>query len=249
MVRPQNEEANERMSDAATESLLNGHSRTSRYYKLERKFCRGFSRGQQLSRALHLILLSTLIAFLIAYIVILQQDHLVHQLRAPGPVLSPPQLSSSILPHAGHLPRPSAHWTDCGSSPEEAISKGCRYDVILVAWVPADCFDEELMESYLAEVEYPFWLDRALQQSTTLMEVRRGIHPVVFSNQEFHMAHCAYFLEMSIRGFRQRRVWDNTTLDMEHMRHCARTVRDHWLPEMGYSPLHMVWHSCGRPEE
>lgn len=144
-------------------------------------------------------------------------------------------------------PKGEPQWKDCGTSRAEAQEKGCRYDVILVAWVHADCFDEELMESYLSEVDYPFWLDRALQQSTTLEEVRKGIHPVVFSNQEFHMAHCAYFLEMSIRGFRNRRVWDNTTLDMEHTEHCARTIRDHWLPEMGYSPLHMVWHSCGRP--
>ncbi|KAI7975316.1 hypothetical protein EIK77_007445 [Talaromyces pinophilus] len=140
-----------------------------------------------------------------------------------------------------------SHWEDCGGSPEEAQAKSCKYDVVLVAWVPAECFDGELMESYLSEVDYPFWLDRALQQPTTLEEVRKGIHPVVFSNQEFHMAHCAYFLEMSIRGFRNSNVWDNTTLDMGHTKHCARTVRDHWLPEMGYSPLHMVWHSCGRP--
>lgn len=144
-------------------------------------------------------------------------------------------------------PKAGSQWKDCGASPEEAQEKGCKYDVVLVAWVHADCFDGELMESYLSEVDYPFWLDRALQQPTTLEEVRKGVHPVVFSNQEFHMAHCAYFLEMSIRGFRNRDVWDNTTLDMEHTEHCARTVRDHWLPEMGYSPLHMVWHSCGRP--
>lgn len=148
-------------------------------------------------------------------------------------------LSQSLQKH-------TPEWKDCGRSPEEAVSKGCHYDVLLVAWVHADCFDADLMESYLAEVDYPFWLDRSLQQSTTLEEVRKGIHKVVYSNQEFHMAHCAYFLEMSIRGFRKSDVYDNTTLDMEHTKHCARTLRDHWLPDLGYSPLHMVWHSCGR---
>lgn len=139
-------------------------------------------------------------------------------------------------------------WKDCGHSPEEARAKGCVYDVMLVAWLHADCFDRELHETYLSDTDWPFWIDRGLEHAISLDEVRLGQHRTVFSNQEFHLAHCSYFLEQSVRGFRDGRgVVDNVTLDREHTEHCARTLRDVWLPEMGYSPLHMDWHSCGRP--
>ena len=47
-------------------------------------------------------------------------------------------------------------WQDCGSNADEARHRGCVFDVILVAWLPADCFDSELMETYLSDISYPF---------------------------------------------------------------------------------------------
>lgn len=32
-----------------------------------------------------------------------------------------------------------------------ASLRGCRFDLMLTSWVPADCVDAEFMESYLAE--------------------------------------------------------------------------------------------------
>lgn len=141
----------------------------------------------------------------------------------------------------------SSQWRDCGSTIQEARAKGCVYDVVLVAWLQPDCFDSELHEAYLSDHDYPFWLDRSLETPTTLEEVRLGNHDTVYSSAEFHLAHCAYFMEQSVRGFRNGRMVDNITLDNEHTEHCARSLRDQWLPEMGFSPLHMDFHSCGMP--
>ncbi|KAJ8069033.1 hypothetical protein OCU04_002707 [Sclerotinia nivalis] len=138
-------------------------------------------------------------------------------------------------------------WKDCGGSGEEARAKGCVFDVVLVAWLQPECFDPELHEAYLSDHGYPFWLDRSLQTPTTLEEVRLGKHATVYSSAEFHLAHCAYFLEQSVRGFRRGGMVDNVTLDNDHTEHCARGLRDQWLPEIGFSPLHMDYHSCGMP--
>ena len=32
---------------------------------------------------------------------------------------------------------------DCGSSPAEAVSKNCKFDLLAFAWVPIPCFDAE----------------------------------------------------------------------------------------------------------
>ncbi|KAF7865302.1 hypothetical protein EAF04_006279 [Stromatinia cepivora] len=94
-------------------------------------------------------------------------------------------------------------WKDCGGSGDGARAKGCVFDVILVAWLQPECFDSELHEAYLSDHDYPFWLDRSLQTPTTLEEVRLGKHATVYSSAEFYLAHCAYFLEQSVRGFKR----------------------------------------------
>jgi hypothetical protein len=142
-------------------------------------------------------------------------------------------------------PHHTVPWKDCGHSGEEARAKGCVFDVVLVAWLQPECFDSELHEAYLSNHNYPFWLDRNLTKTMTLEEVRLGKHDTVYSSAEFHLVHCAYFLEHSIRGFRKGGMVDNVTLDNEHTEHCARSLRDHWLPEIGFSPLHTDYHSCG----
>lgn len=165
----------------------------------------------------------------------------VHHHPAPLPIDSSPYPSSQIADS-------TIIWKDCGSSADEARAKGCVYDVILVAWLHPECFDSELMETYLSDNDYPFWLVRGaeMEQNITIEEVRLGNHKTVFSSAEFHLAHCSYFLEQSVRGYRARGWIDNVTADNEHTEHCARSLRDMWLPEQGYSPLHMDYHACGQ---
>ncbi|KAF7933009.1 uncharacterized protein EAE97_008776 [Botrytis byssoidea] len=158
-----------------------------------------------------------------------------------------PELAELGESHHSHESHNNMLWKDCGSSGEEAQAKGCVFDVILVAWLQPECFDSELHEAYLSDHDYPFWLDRSLQTPTDLAEVRLGKHTTVYSSSEFHLAHCAYFLEQSVRGFRRGGMVDNVTLDNEHTEHCARSLRDQWLPGIGFSPLHMDYHSCGMP--
>lgn len=41
-----------------------------------------------------------------------------------------------------------AQYISCGNSTEEARSKGCTYDTLLNAWVPAQCLDQEWIDEY-----------------------------------------------------------------------------------------------------
>lgn len=41
-----------------------------------------------------------------------------------------------------------AKYISCGNSTEEARSKGCTYDTLLNAWVPAQCLDQEWIDEY-----------------------------------------------------------------------------------------------------
>jgi hypothetical protein len=41
-----------------------------------------------------------------------------------------------------------AKYISCGNSTGEARSKGCTYDTLLNAWVPAQCLDQEWIDEY-----------------------------------------------------------------------------------------------------
>lgn len=41
-----------------------------------------------------------------------------------------------------------AQYISCGNSTVEARSKGCTYDTLLNAWVPAQCLDQEWIDEY-----------------------------------------------------------------------------------------------------
>lgn len=41
-----------------------------------------------------------------------------------------------------------AKYISCGNSTEEARTKGCTYDTLLNAWVPAQCLDQEWIDEY-----------------------------------------------------------------------------------------------------
>lgn len=88
---------------------------------------------------------------------------------APGSSSSPPPPSSSpasvdapgqMTPSQGssiitgedmaryHNITSGATYISCGNSTEEARSKGCTYDTLLNAWVPAQCLDQEWIDEY-----------------------------------------------------------------------------------------------------
>lgn len=88
----------------------------------------------------------------------------------PGPVPAPAPASSPSSPAgddaAGQMPgqgssvitgedmarfhniTSGAKYISCGNSTEEARSKGCTYDTLLNAWVPAQCLDQEWIDEY-----------------------------------------------------------------------------------------------------
>lgn len=69
---------------------------------------------------------------------------------APGQMM--PSQGSSIITGEDtaryHNITSGARYISCGNSTEEARSKGCTYDTLLNAWVPAQCLDQEWIDEY-----------------------------------------------------------------------------------------------------
>ncbi|KAK3312966.1 hypothetical protein B0H66DRAFT_485102 [Apodospora peruviana] len=119
----------------------------------------------------------------------------------------------------------------CGTSPQDAVSRGCRFDVMSFAWLPAPCFDGELMADFLALRDWRWYVDPDGTQMADAAAAARGEYDRLYVTQEYHMYHCTYMWRKMHRAIRYRRPLDGYIANMEHTAHCeAMLVNDAGLP-------------------
>jgi hypothetical protein len=119
----------------------------------------------------------------------------------------------------------------CGYTPQEARRNGCRFDLILYEWVPAQCYDEELQEEFRLK-KSKWYVDDEGTQDVSQEEAARGETEKLFWDWDYHIWHCRYsFLQMT-------RILMNTSLgipgrlmDIDHANHCLNTLTgEEWHP-------------------
>ncbi|KAK5632499.1 hypothetical protein RRF57_008213 [Xylaria bambusicola] len=47
----------------------------------------------------------------------------------------------------------------CGSTPEEAKARGCHFDTISFCWLPSECYDRKLVDSFEATRNWHYYAD------------------------------------------------------------------------------------------
>ncbi|CAI7574188.1 unnamed protein product [Penicillium glandicola] len=124
------------------------------------------------------------------------------------------------LPFKGHIPSNiELRGCDCGESVEEAISRGCRFDGLAMAWLPDHCRDDELAEEFntMGDGSNGTWIYYADREHTIQMgpdEVAAlGDHPeaLVHMSVEWHTVHCIFYWRKQFRS------------DSEHhIKHCGQ---------------------------
>jgi hypothetical protein len=137
-------------------------------------------------------------------------------------------------------------WHDCGEASDEARASGCKFDMMLSAWIHADCYDQELMEQYLSEGNYTWYRDNSFRQTISDAEVRLGNHEKIYSRVDFHYSHCAYVWEMQLRAYRTGKAIDLDVYNYLHTVHCANILVEHANPR-NVTTLTVVFDKCGVP--
>jgi hypothetical protein len=60
------------------------------------------------------------------------------------------------------------------------------------AWLPPQCYDDDLTEMFLREKQWSWWTDWSLNTTVKLEEVRRGEREDLYISLEYHLVHCVY---------------------------------------------------------
>lgn len=79
----------------------------------------------------------------------------------------------------------------CGNTPEEASSRGCKFEMQNLAWMPEECYDAQLAEEW-NQMPWQFWLDHDLQKPIPKSEVVTGFVPHVYVTYLQHKHHCMF---------------------------------------------------------
>ena len=116
-------------------------------------------------------------------------------------------------------PKSSAVWPDCGSTPDEARSRGCSFDMLSHAWQTAECYDHEIMQEYQQAGSWEYYLDREATYPVDVEVVRQG-GTDVWVREYQHYVHCTYMWRQMHRAFTVLHHIDSHLNNYNHTKHC-----------------------------
>lgn len=165
-------------------------------------------------------------------------------------------VSSIFPPLAGPktdsaAPAPKVILSHCGDSPEEARANGCKFEVHNFAWVPPECFDDELVAEWDEDPSWTFSRTRTSNPVSnppdlyTREEGNSGDLESAILPWRQHVAHCAVVVRKYQRAVILDRPMDNWTSSATHMTHCARNFLEWDMDPWDYnSVLHLKFPVC-----
>lgn len=135
-----------------------------------------------------------------------------------------PSQSSSVITGEDmarfHNITSGAEYISCGNSTEEARDKGCTYDTLLNAWVPAQCLDQEWIDEYQDDASWTAFSDVNLTEP--LRPDAMGERDHYYTSIRDHINHCAMLWRKQFWTlFEGRRVFDAVIANSYHTEHCA----------------------------
>lgn len=113
----------------------------------------------------------------------------------------------------------------CGTSSNEAIARGCRFDLIATAWLPSKCIDEDLVSEF--ESFYPWKYFRNHNGTQTYSNdpnVLGSQTELIWVTHRWHSAHCLFMWKKLNRALIQGRDTDGETIMQGHTDHCTKTI-------------------------
>jgi hypothetical protein len=115
---------------------------------------------------------------------------------------------------------------DCGSSPEDAHALGCRYSIVLHAWLPKSCLaDEDIEDEKLMYKDrvWPYQLDSGA--NLTMDELHQGDYHHFTTHFDWHVTHCMYVWKRVHRAMLDpSRKIDSYAGNIHHTNHCVKMI-------------------------
>ena len=126
-----------------------------------------------------------------------------------------------------------------GTTVAEAISRGCIFTPLAIAWLPPHCIDMELANQFDRagpDGGWEYWADPNATIPMTRYEVSMLADTegaVFYTTQDWHVTHCVYTWMKHYRSKSTGVTIENRSNGIEHIKHCEGILRnDHRLEEI-----------------
>ncbi|KAF2162360.1 hypothetical protein M409DRAFT_27365 [Zasmidium cellare ATCC 36951] len=157
----------------------------------------------------------------------------VYVVREPARTIAPDVYRPDTL-------EPTLNLCDCGASIAEALQRGCMYDSLAAAWLPAHCRDDDLTAEFdMAGTDpdgsWPYFADGdgKLAINKTQVAALGDGERSFWSTRRWHLAHCVFYWQKYVRMRDTGVVMERRFDSIEHVEHCARlALNEHADPGM-----------------
>ena len=120
---------------------------------------------------------------------------------------------------------------NCGSTPAEARNLFCRFDLMAAAWVPPECYNEELSESFLRSGNWTWYEDREATCIAPIEKIREGNYKYLLSSNDFHLQHCLYNWQRLLHALHSGKPLDSKVINLNHTEHCSDMLYNGLAPD------------------
>jgi hypothetical protein len=142
--------------------------------------------------------------------------------------------TQSLDAHVSSVPKQTLE-RPCGTSAEEAKKAGCYFDAGLIAWLPRECYNEELDKSFRAANHSQFWgpnEDYTGPDTTNPLAVEtvQGLPLRVadldwpshsWTTSMFHYAHCLHVWQYMHQALLKNKQLPIAVTRWSHTEHCS----------------------------
>jgi hypothetical protein len=120
----------------------------------------------------------------------------------------------------------------CGRDWHEAEAAGCRYDIMASRWYSNECFNDEVLNQMLTEVQFDWFWDIRHSKPATLHDALSGRYDL-YPLHHYHIMHCLYQWRRLHLAIIEHRQIDDHVYDYGHTLHCTRLIMG-WPKEIQY---------------
>lgn len=150
-------------------------------------------------------------------------------------------LATVSLATWSHFLRPSnIQKLPCGTSADEARSRGCIFELTGSSWVTPECYDPVTEQEFLSFKDWHYYRDFNYTEEVPISEVRQGNGNGYFVHHDYHQAHCGFLLKKMHRAVNAGRKVDGLIKALSHTTHCIEWMLDppmeHFnIPQFAYT--------------
>lgn len=132
----------------------------------------------------------------------------------------------SFVTWSHFLRHPAIAELPCGTSADEARSRGCIFELTGSSWVTPECYDPVTEEEFLNYKEWRFYRDFNNTEEVPITEVRQGNGNGFFVHHDYHQAHCGFLLKKMHRAVNAGKKVDGLIKALSHTTHCVEWMLD-----------------------